>query len=486
MKLSALLSGITSICTYGDLDIEASGIAYDSRAVQPGDVFVCIDGFKTDGHSYIEQALKAGAVALVVSKPVVSPANPTVQVADTRYALALMADTFYDSPSKKFRLIAVTGTNGKTTTTYLLKHILNTLGHKVGLIGTNQNMIGEHILPTERTTPESLELSKLFTEMALAEVDDVVMEVSSHSLALNRVAGCDFDVGIFTNLTQDHLDFHGDMANYLQAKAKLFDMVKIGAINIDDPAGAKIFEQASCENISYAIHSPATIQASNVIVNEKGVSFELISEKYHDLATCGTFTLNIPGLFSVYNALGVIAACCAMHIPAKLIRQGLANANGVPGRAQVIPTGRDFSVMIDYAHTPDGLENILKTVRGFAKGRVVTLFGCGGDRDKTKRPLMGKIAGDLSHFCIITSDNPRTEQPMAIIAQIEEGLKPTSCAYTVIENRQEAIRFALLHAQAGDVVVLAGKGHETYQQFASHTIHFDEAEIVQQLLNESI
>ncbi len=459
-------------------DAEISGIAYDSRKVKPGDVFVCISGFETDGHKYAGKAVEKGAAA-VIAEHAVDAGVPTAVVENTRHALSYAADVFYGHPSGKFRLVGVTGTNGKTTTTFLVKSILEKAGHKVGLIGTNKNMIGERELPSERTTPESLELTELFAEMAKEGADFVVMEVSSHSLSLSRVEFCEFDVGAFTNLTQDHLDFHKTMENYLAAKKKLFDMCKTGVINADDEGGRKILADCSCVSVSYGIDSAADILAGNIDYGAHGVDFDCDA-----LGAAMRIHINTPGRFSVYNALAAVGICTALGISAEDISEGLRSVPGVCGRAEVVPTGRDYTVMIDYAHTPDGIENILKSIRGFAKGRIVILFGCGGDRDRTKRPKMGRIAGELADFCVVTSDNPRTEDPGEIIKEIIPGVEETGCPYTVIENRKEAIRYALDNAETGDVILLAGKGHETYQILKSGKIHFDEREIVHEILGE--
>lgn len=459
-------------------DAEITGIAYDSRKVKPGDVFVCISGFETDGHKYAGKAVEKGAAA-VIAEHAVDAGVPTAVVENTRHALSYAADVFYGHPSGKFRLVGVTGTNGKTTTTFLVKSILEKAGHKVGLIGTNKNMIGERELPSERTTPESLELTELFAEMAKEGADFVVMEVSSHSLSLSRVEFCEFDVGAFTNLTQDHLDFHKTMENYLAAKKKLFDMCKTGVINADDEGGRKILADCSCVSVSYGIDSAADILAANIDYGAHGVDFDCDA-----LGAAMRIHINTPGRFSVYNALAAVGICTALGISAEDISEGLRSVPGVCGRAEVVPTGRDYTAMIDYAHTPDGIENILKSIRGFAKGRIVILFGCGGDRDRTKRPKMGRIAGELADFCVVTSDNPRTEDPGEIIKEIIPGVEETGCPYTVIENRKEAIRYALDNAETGDVILLAGKGHETYQILKSGKIHFDEREIVHEILGE--
>lgn len=480
MTLSKLLKNTEIITCQGNIDIKVSGIAFNSRDVKPGNVFVCISGFKTDGHQYAQDALERGAVAIVAERELEEVAATQVVVKNSRLALAHMAGVYYDYPFKKFCLIGVTGTNGKTTTTYLVKTILESCGQKVGLIGTNQNMIGSAIIPSHHTTPDSLELTQLFDRMAKEEVDTVVMEISSHSLALDRVAACSFDVGAFTNVTQDHLDFHETMENYIDAKALLFKMCKTGVINIDDNASERMISAASCDVIRYSTVQDTDLSAKNIEYKADGVVFDLCYN-----GRCEKIELAIPGRFSVYNALTAAGCCLATGLGIEKIAKGLKTATGVKGRIEVVKTNTDYTVIIDYAHTPDGLVNILNAIRGFAKGRIVTLFGCGGDRDKTKRPQMGKIAGELSDYCIVTSDNPRSEEPAAILNDIIEGIKDTDCEYKVIENRFDAIEYALDNAKKDDIILLAGKGHEPYQILKDRTIVFDEREIVLKLIDSA-
>ena len=479
MTLSELLKDVNIKKIDGGGSMKISGIACDSRKVKPGNVFVCITGYETDGHKYAKSAVENGAVAVVAEHDLPTVDVPCVIVDNTRKAMSEMAATFYDYPYKKFKLIGITGTNGKTTTTYLIKSILEHLGKKVGLIGTNQNMIGDMIMETSRTTPDSLELMQLFDMIASHNVDYVVMEVSSHALALDRVTACTFDVGAFTNITQDHLDFHKTMEEYLAAKSILFNICNTGVVNKDDARSEYLIENARCRNmITYGINQDCDLKASNIILNEDGVKFDINyggMEEHVDLP--------IPGEFSVYNARTAIGCCMAENIPLDLAVDGLHSAKGVKGRIEIVRTpGTNYTVIIDYAHTPDGLLNVINAIRGFAKGRIVTLFGCGGDRDASKRPIMGKIAGELSDFCIVTSDNPRTEDPEKIIKQVVEGVKQTDCDYEVITNRFSAIEYALDHAKKNDIILLAGKGHETYQVLGKDTIKFDEREIVQKLL----
>lgn len=462
-------------------NINVTGIEYDSRAVMPGNIFVCIKGFETDGHKYAAGAVKNGA-ALIVAQDEINVDVPVVYVDDTRKALADISCLFYGNPSEKFRLIGITGTNGKTTITYLVKSILEAAGMCTGVIGTNQNIIGDKVLLTQSntpTTPNSLELQQLFSEMASSKADSVVMEVSSHALDLDRVRGCAFDVGVFTNLTRDHLDFHKTMENYRDAKAKLFDISKKGVVNIDDEAGKYIAENKDADIITVGIDNECDLRAGNIKITAAGVDFDAVYQgKTYPMHLC------IPGRFSVYNALCAAGAALAMGIDIETVIKGLGKATGVMGRCEVVPTDTDYSVIIDYAHTPDGLENIIKTVKEFAKGRVITLFGCGGDRDSTKRSIMGEIAGIYSDYCILTSDNPRTEEPMSIVKMIEEGIKKTDAEYTLIVDRKEAIEYALRMAKKDDVIILAGKGQETYQIIGKTKIDFDERVVVYNLLRK--
>ena len=473
MKLQAILQGLEPLEVHADLSREITGIAYDSRAVKPGNLFVAICGYDTDGHKYIPMALEKGAACVLCEK---APAEGEyVLLSDTRRGLALAGANWYGNPAGEMTMIGITGTNGKTTTTYLVKHILeDCLGAKVGLVGTIQNMIGDEVLHTERTTPESLELQALFRHMADAGCTHVVMEVSSHALCLHRVDGVTFDVGVFTNLTQDHLDFHKTMEEYCRAKAMLFTKSKVGAVNVDDPWAKEILAHATCPVITYSAKGQAALEATDIRLEPHHVAFTA-----HYQGTETACTLGIPGAFSVYNALSALSAALALGIAPEKAAASLATARGVKGRAEVVPTpGKDYTVLIDYSHTPDSLENILKTVREFARGRVIAVFGCGGDRDPIKRPIMGKIAADLADLVVVTSDNPRTEDPMAIIDQILMGIPKDQTPTTVIENRRQAIRWAMDNAQAGDVIVLAGKGHETYQEIGHEKFHLDEREEV--------
>ncbi len=477
MKLSQLVG---SLDVKGDkaLCVDVNGIAYDSRDVKPGDVFVCIKGYSTDGHKYVKSACEKGAAAIVASDIIESDV-PVLYTEDTRLALACMSKAYFGNPLQNIKLIGVTGTNGKTSVTYLIKAMLEAQGMKVGLIGTNQNMIGTKIIPTERTTPESFELYKLFFEMAKDGADCIVMEVSSHALELNRVGGCEFDTAVFTNLTQDHLDFHETMENYFWAKSRLFSHCKNAVINVDDTYGRRIEKMCGVNVITYGICNEAIAKASDMSISAKGVGYNLCyNDTSYEASVC------IPGKFSVYNSLAAICATMSVGVDIERCLLALKNVSGVKGRAEIVDTNTDFTVIIDYAHTPDGLENILSTVNEFKTGRVITVFGCGGDRDRTKRPKMGKTAGELSDAVIVTSDNPRTEKPSKIIDDIMPGVLESGCEYVRIENRRDAIKHAIMYACAGDIIVLAGKGHETYQILKDGTIHFDEREIVCEVLRE--
>ena len=472
MKLRELLQGIDLLEAGADLDMEITGVSYDSRNTRPGDLFVAMAGYETDGHRFIPMARARGA-ACVLCQERPAEEGPCVLVRDSREALALAGRNWFGNPAAAMTMTAVTGTNGKTTTTYLLKDVLEkTLGAKVGLIGTNQNMVGQEVLHTERTTPESFELQALFRRMADAGCTHVVMEVSSHALCLKRVTGIRFAAGVFTNLSQDHLDFHETMENYCDAKALLFRQCGAGVYNADDPWAERATRNAPCPLSSFG-QSAGDLRAQGVRLAADGVAFNaLLGEETVPVH------VGIPGGFTVYNALGVLAAARVLGVPLAAAAAALSTSEGVKGRAEIVPVPWNYTVLIDYAVTPDAIENILTTVRGFAKGRVVLLFGCGGDRDRGKRPKMGRIAARLADFVIVTSDNPRTEVPGDIIREILPGLEGSSTPWAVVEDRVEAIRYALDHAQPEDVIILAGKGHETYQIVGREKRHLDEREVV--------
>ena len=474
MKLKELLIDIETLGIFADLDAELSDISYDSRKVKKGGAFVAVKGFESDGHKYIGQAVKAGA-ELVICEQEPDIKVPYVLVENSRLALALMSKNFFGNPAGEMKLIGLTGTNGKTTSTMLIKHMLEECtGEKTALIGTNQNMIGEKVLETERTTPESYELQKLLRQMADESCKFVVMEVSSHSLALDRVAGLHFEAAVFTNLTQDHLDFHGTMEEYAGAKALLLERCEKAAINIDDEWGGYMCERAKCPVLTYSEEKlEADLIAKDIRLSPWDVKFLALAG-----GSLERVTLDIPGRFSVYNAMSVISAGLLLEIPLPEICASLKTAKGVKGRVELVPTPEDFTILIDYAHTPDALENVIKSMKEVSEGRVVALFGCGGDRDKSKRHLMGDIAVSEADCAIITSDNPRTEDPRAIIEDILSGVKGPKSRYKVIPDRAEAIAYAIDSHQTGDIIILAGKGHETYQIIGKEKYHMDEREIV--------
>ena len=479
MKLSELLKDISVVECTANLETDISAICYDSRKATPGSLFVAISGFASDGNRFIPMAVGKGSVAVVTAKKPVTDV-PYILVENDRLALSLLATNFYDCPAKKMKLIGVTGTNGKTSTTLLLKQVLEkTLGAKVGLIGTMENMVGQEVIPTERTTPESLELQQRFDRMQRAGCSQVVMEVSSHALTLDRVGGVRFDVAAFTNLTEDHLDFHKTMDAYCDAKAELFARCDRAVINIDDSYAYRMQEKAACPVIRTSCHV-ADLYATDVVMEAEGISFTAVAgEKRVPVS------LPIPGKFTVYNALSVIGIALQLGVSLEDSARALATVYGVKGRMEVVPTpGTPYSVLIDYSHTPDALENVITSVKNFCKGRVITVFGCGGDRDPIKRPIMGHIGVKLSHIGIITSDNPRTEDPNSIIADILKGVKVADGLYYVVPERRLAIRYAMDIAQKDDIIILAGKGHETYQEINGVKHHLDEREEVAQHLQE--
>ncbi len=478
MKLRELLCGIEVLEVHADLETEISGVSYDSRQTKSGDLFAAIAGYETDGHRFIPMALEKGA-ACVLCQARPEGEVPYVLASDSRAALAQLGRNWFGDPAASMTMVGVTGTNGKTTATYLLKDMLEkSLGAKVGLIGTNQNMIGEEALHTERTTPESFELQALFRAMADAGCTHVVMEVSSHALCLQRVAGIRFAVGMFTNLSQDHLDFHETMEAYCDAKALLFRQSVKGVYNADDPWAERVTGGAPCPLLSFGERA-GDLRAENIRLSVDGVAFDAVCE-----GEAVPVRVGIPGGFTVYNALGALAAARALGVSLAEGAEALASCAGVKGRVEVVPVPWDYTILIDYAVTPDAIENVLTTVRGFAQGRVVILFGCGGDRDRGKRPKMGRIAAQLADFVVVTSDNPRTEDPDFIISEILPGLEGADTPYVVEPDRVRAIRWAMDHAQPKDVIILAGKGHETYQIVGHEKRHLDEREVVADYIAE--
>ena len=474
MKLKELLKGIDVIAATADLEMEIPHVRYDSRAVENGDLFVAVTGYAVDGHKFIPSVMEKGAAAVICER-VPEGEIPYVLVEDSRRSLAALGANFCGRPAEKMTMVAVTGTNGKTSTTYLLKAILEQArGAKVGLIGTNQNMIGDTVIPTERTTPGPFEAQELFGEMYAAGCTHVVMETSSHALVQGRIHGVHYDIGIFTNLTQDHLDYHHTMEEYCDAKAILFRNCRLGIVNADDVWVPRLLKDASCEVLTYAKNADADLRAEEITLAADHISFTAVTKEKRV-----PIRVNIPGGFMVYNTLDVLGAALGLGISLEESAKVLAAVPPVQGRVEVVPTpGKDYTILIDYAHTSDSLENVLSTVQGFAKGRTVALFGCGGDRDRTKRPLMGAAAAEYADFVVVTTDNPRTEKPADIIADILPGLSGTKTPYVVVEDRIKAIHYCMDHAQAGDVIVLCGKGHETYQEINHVKHHMDEREIV--------
>ena len=474
MKLWQLLAGVPLTGEPYSQEMEITSISYDTRTLLPGALFVALPGAKTDGSLYIDEALAKGAAAVVCRR---RPQREGVffTTPDPRRALALLAANWFGHPGREMTLVGVTGTNGKTTTTFLIKEMLEgALKTRVGLIGTIQNMVGERVLPAHRTTPESYEVQQLLREMADGGCTHVVMEVSSHALVLDRVYGVEYQVGVFTNLTQDHLDFHRTMEAYCDAKALLFRSCRTGVVNADDPWTSRLLKDASCRTFFYAEKAPADLRAEDIRLEADHVAFTAVTREERV-----PIRVNIPGGFMVYNTLDVLGAALALGVSLERSAAVLAGVPHVKGRVEVVPTpGKDYTVLIDYAHSPDGLVNVLTSVKGFAKGRTIALFGCGGDRDKTKRPKMGRVAAQIADFVVVTTDNPRTEKPADIIADILPGLEGSKTPHVVVEDRVEAIHWALDHAEPGDVIVLCGKGHETYQEINHVKHHMDEREIV--------
>ena len=480
MKLRELLKDIPVLECTADLETEITVICYDSRKAEPGCLFVAVTGFAADGNRFIPMALEKGAAAVVTAK---KPEQdiPYILVESDRLALAMLGCNFYGHPAKSMTMIGVTGTNGKTSSTLLPKQVLEkTLGARVGLIGTMANMIGEKTIPTERTTPESLDLQALFARMRDGGCTHVIMEVSSHAITLERIGGVHFDVAAFTNLTEDHLDFHKTMDAYCDAKAELFRRCDRAVINADDSYAGRILAAAACPVLTTSVTTKEGLHAENVELHAEGISFTAVYGEER-----ASVKLPIPGRFTVYNALTVLGVACQLGISLSDCAEALKTAKGVKGRVEVVPTpGTPYSVLVDYAHTPDGLENVLRSVRDFCRGRLICVFGCGGDRDPLKRPIMGRIGVELSDIAVITSDNPRTEPPMAIIEDILKGVNQENGEYIVIEDRRRAIRYAMDIAEKNDIIVLAGKGHETYQDIGGQKHHLDEREAVAAHLKE--
>lgn len=477
MLLSKLLEGVEYEGNGLPLEAEIEQVTCDSRRVTPQSVFVCVRGTKSDGHQYAAGAVQRGAKAVVTDYDL--GLEHQILVPNTRRAYALMCGNLNGNPAAKLKLLAVTGTNAKTTITYVLKHILEHAGKKTGLIGTIQNEIGDLVFPAKHTTPDPAELHALFSRMAQAGCEYVVMEASSHALDQERLAGCRFVCGIFTNLTQDHLDYHITMENYYQAKRKLFDMCESSVINVDDAYGQRLFDELAGKKASFAALGTADFSARESVLGQNGCTFQL---EYEGKRYPCSFRM--PGRFSISNALAAIGCAVQAGLSVSQAVQGINTCEGVSGRSEVLDVGTDFTVIRDYAHAADSLEKTISTVREFAAGRVITLFGCAGNRDRGKRPKMGEVASRLSDLVIFTSDNPRDESVQQIIDDTMPGLLRHPTRFEVIPDRYQAIRWALEHCEPGDVLLLAGKGHEDYQVLDYGTIYFDEKEIVKDLAGQ--
>ena len=488
MELKKVLAGLEGLKAKGTLDIDIKGIESNSKNIKPGYMFFAIKGFNTDGHDYINNAIEAGANVIMVQEGCdlksikLKPDTTLVMYKDTREALAKCSCNYYGNPSMKFKLIGVTGTKGKTTTTFMIKEILEKAGHKVGLIGTIATYLnGKMLFESNRTTPESIELQKIFAQMVDEGVEYVVMEVSSQSLKLHRVDGCDFDIVLFTNFSEDHIspNEHPDMKDYFESKLKLFEMCDNGIINVDDLHVAKIPKLFPNNNImTYGIDNYCDVLAKDITITNSYVDFRVkISDRNERVK------VDIPGRFSVYNALAAICVAKKLGIPSDKVIKALAEIK-VPGRSEMVPNKKEIPIMIDYAHSPESLQNILSAVKSYTRGKVISVFGCGGDRDKGKRPIMGEISGRIADFTFITSDNPRTEDPEAIVKDIEEGIKKTKGKYKVVVDRITAIKEAIDMATKLDIIVLAGKGHEPYQEINGKKYPFDERVIVNEIINK--
>jgi UDP-N-acetylmuramoyl-L-alanyl-D-glutamate--2,6-diaminopimelate ligase len=489
MELSRLLNNVKVIQVVGEISQEGiTGIHYDSRKVTKNSIFVAIKGFKTDGHKFISDAINNGAAAIVLEDDDAFPDDAITRqnaakilVKDSREALAELSNYFFNEPSKKIKLIGVTGTNGKTTTSYFIKSVFETAGYKTGLIGTITNLIGDEEIPTSLTTPESNDLNMLFQQMCTKGCEYAVMEVSSHSLVLNRVHKLFFSSGVFTNLTQEHLDFHESMDNYLNAKKILFDNLDISAsaiFNIDDPSGSKIIADSKAKIFSYGSSETSDFKLMNIQFDLNGTNFTVKykNQKYHA-------STSLVGEFNAYNACAAFSSAMLSGIDSELILKGIENTKPVRGRFEVIGSSSK-KVIVDYSHTPDSLEKALLAIRKIVKNDkpVYAVFGCGGNRDRTKRPVMGKIASEIADKIIITSDNPRFEEPMTIIDEIKSGISKKN--FTVIENREEAIKNAIQSSEKDAVILVAGKGHETYQEIKGVRNHFSDKELAEKYLNK--
>ncbi|MFD3449292.1 UDP-N-acetylmuramoyl-L-alanyl-D-glutamate--2,6-diaminopimelate ligase [Microbacteriaceae bacterium 4G12] len=483
MKLKEIANLFSVKKTVGNMDIEITGLQMDSRKIEEGNVFICVPGIKEfleDRHHFAEDAVKNGAAALIVERDVDIDV-PKIFVKNARYAMAAISSHFYDYPSNEMKLIGITGTNGKTTTSYLLEKILADYGLQTGLMGNNGIKIGTELYPTDINTQEPPILQRNLRTMKDHQAEYCIMEVTSQGLDMGRVTGCNFKTAVFTNLTQDHLDYHGTFEEYKHTKGLFFSRLgntfsftdkKFAVLNADDPSIDYFQKLTSAEVITYGIHNDADVQAKNIRLSSKGIQFVVTS--FHGEAE---IHLNLVGRFNIYNALAAITTSLIEGIPLEHINKSLANVKSIDGRMEIVDEGQDFLLLVDYAHTPDALENVLSTIKEFSKGKIITVFGCGGNRDSAKRPLMGEIACRYSNFVFVTSDNPRSEDPLAILKDIEKGmLKFDSSKYTLEVNREDAINKAIQMAAPNDIVLIAGKGHETYQILKDQTIHFDDKE----------
>lgn len=484
MLLKELLAEVPGILgTRGNMDMEIGALVTDSRIKEPvnNGLFFCISGMHFDAHNYADQVAQFGCTALIVERFLESPLAQ-VKVENVRSAMAYIASAFYGHPSRRLRMVGVSGTKGKTTTSFLMKAILEKAGMKTGLIGTTGNMIGDKHLPGNMTTPDPVELHRTLAQMADEGVEAVSMEVSAHAVDMHRLDGVDFEAACYTNLSQDHLDYFGTMERYFEAKKRFFmtGAVKNASLNADEETSESIRKDLKAPYLTFGISANADVFARDIEITENGVSFLISLQGMEAMA----ISMHLTGMFNVYNALAAASLAMIMGIDKEAIREGLESVQNVPGRVEVLDTHTPYKVILDYAHSPDALENVLKTVRSFTRSRLIALVGCGGDRDKGKRPIMGEIVGRMADFSILTSDNPRTEDPMAILASVEEGMKRTDGEYVVIENRREAIRHALEMGREGDVIILAGKGNETYQDIMGVKHPFDEKVVVQELLDE--
>jgi len=485
MKLYEILKGIDHEILVGDLNLEVCNLTWDSRSVDRNSLFIAVKNRNIDRHDFVFDAISNGAIALIIEHEIENiPEDITViKVKEARKAMAIIAKNYYGSPIEKLKTIGVTGTNGKTSVTYFISKILEEFQIKCGIIGTIENTVAGQRMETNKlnpTTPDAIELQGSFAEMLCYGATHAAIEVTSSALSQDRVYGCEFDIAVFTNLTQDHLEEHGTMEKYKNAKLKLFKLCKKGVINIDDAIAVDIMTTANCELITYGIEKHCDFRATNITYTSYGVKFNLI----HNAET-REVEINIPGRFSVYNALAAIASCYCLGLNLDDIINGVKKVEGVPGRFQAIPNSKGILTIVDYAHSPDGLENILASVKEITKGKTILVFGCGGNRDAGKRPIMGEIAGSYSDYCIITSDNPRKEEPSLIINDVEVGMVKTSCSYEKIEDRRQAILKALHIAKAGDAVIIAGKGHENYQILKDETIHFSDEEVVKEYFSNN-